>query len=67
MSLAALSFLLAATAPPPKPVATQTHVVATVQIVAGEEIRFEEAGKIDPKSTLRQKRIRDGMPMVEFY
>ena len=66
MSLIALSLLLAA-APQPKPVAVQTHAVATVQIVAAEEIRFEELRKTDSKTTHRQKRVRDGMPMVEFY
>ena len=71
MSLIALSLLLAAAAPVPnlgsKPVAVQTHAIASVQIVAGEEIRFEGVSKAEPKTTQRQERVRDGMPMVEFY
>ena len=63
--------ILAVTAPVsslgPKPVVVQTHAVVSVQIVAGEEIRFEDASKADPKTTQRQKRVRDGVPMVEFY
>lgn len=67
MSLIALSLLLAAAAQQPKPVVVQTHAVASVQIVAGEEIRFEDMRKADPRATQRQKRVREGMPMVEFY
>jgi hypothetical protein len=67
MTWIALPLLLAATAPLPKPVVAQTHVIATVQIIAGEEIRFEDIRKVDPKSVRRQNRVRDGMPMVEFY
>ena len=67
MSFIALSLLLAATTPPPKPVVAQTHAVASVQIVAGEEIRFQDVNKADPKTAIRQRRVRDGMPMVEFY
>ena len=67
MSLIALSLVFAATAPQTKSVVVQTHAVATVQIVSGEEIRFEELRKTDSKTTHRQKRVRDGMPMVEFY
>ena len=67
MSWIALPLLLAATAPPPKPVIAHTQVVATVQIVAGEEIRFEDMRKANPQATQRQKRVRGGMPMIEFY
>ena len=63
----ALPLLLAATASLPKPVVAQAHVVASVVIVAGEEIRFKDIGKVAPRSTLRQTRIRQGMPMIEFY
>lgn len=64
MSWSVLPLLLAAITQLPKPVA---HAAVSVQIVAGEEIRFEDIRKIDRKATLRQKRVRDGMPMVEFY
>ena len=67
MSWIALPLLLAAAAPVPKPVAVQTHAIASVQIVAGEEIRFKDITKVDAKTTQRQKRVRKGMPMVEFY
>jgi hypothetical protein len=67
MAWIALPLLLAATAPPPKTPVAQTQVVATVQIVAGEEIRFNDIGTVGPKSTFRQSRVRNGMPMVEFY
>ena len=67
MSWIALPLLLAAAAPLPKPVVAQTHAVASVQIVAGEEIRFEDIGKANRQATQRQKRVRGGMPMVEFY
>ena len=67
MSWIALPLLFAAAAPLPKPVVAQTHAVATVQIVAGEEIRFEDMRKAGPQATQRQKRVREGMPMVEFY
>ena len=67
MSWIAFPLLLAAAAPLPKPAVLQTHTVATVQIVAGEEVRFENIRKANPQATQRQKRVRDGMPMVEFY
>ena len=67
MSWVALPLLLAAAAPLPKPTVVQTHAVASVQIVAGEEIRFEDISKADSKTTHRQRRVRKGMPMVEFY
>ena len=67
MSWIALPLLLIAVAPPPKSMVAQTHAVASVQIVSGEEIRFEELRETDPKRTHRQKRVRDGVPMVEFY
>ena len=35
----ALPLLLAAAAPLPKPVVAQVHVIASVEIVAGEEVR----------------------------
>jgi hypothetical protein len=62
-----LPLLLAAAAPLPKPVVAQVHVIASVEIVAGEEVRFGDMRKVDLRSTLSQKRIRDGMPMIEFY
>ena len=67
MSWIALPLLLAAAAPLPKPAVVQTHAVATVQIIAGEEIRFEDIRKASAQATQRQKRVREGMPMVEFY
>lgn len=67
MSWITIPLLLAAAAPLHKPVTGQTHAVATVQIVAGEEIRFEDMRKANPQATQRQKRVREGMPMVEFY
>ena len=67
MSIIALSLLMAATAPQPKPVSVQIYAVASVQIIAGEEIRFEDIRKADPQATQRQKRMREGMPLVEFY
>jgi hypothetical protein len=45
-------------------------VTASVQIIAAEEIRFEDtrdAKNRTVKGTARQTRNRDGMPMVEFY
>jgi hypothetical protein len=44
-------------------------VRASVEIVAAEEIRFDPSAGNDrgAKQTLRQRRKRDGMPMVEFY
>ena len=67
MSSVAVLLLLAATAPPPKPVVAHTYAVASVQIIAGEEVRFEDIGKADPKTAQRQTRVRRDMPMVEFY
>jgi hypothetical protein len=70
MTLSALSLLLAATASTPQPVAREL-ITASVQIVAAEEIRFAdlavEAQRRTPPQKLTQKRIRDAMPMVEFY
>ena len=63
----ALPLFMAAAAPLPKPIVAQTHAVASVQIVAGEEIRFDDIRKADRQVTQRQKRVRDGMPMVEFF
>ena len=66
-----LAFLLVATSPLYIPVVEQTHAIASVQIVAGEEIRFEEirnqARIGEQRTTARQVRIRAGMPMTEFY
>ncbi len=67
MSLIAIPLLLAAAAPLPKPVALQTHAVVSVQIIVGEEIRFADTSKSPAKPTHRQKRVRKGMHMVEFY
>ncbi len=71
MSWIALPIILVAAAPlpkpAPKPVAVQTHVVATVQIVAAEEIRFKDIGSAERASTSQQKRLRDGVVMIEFY
>ena len=67
MSWIALPLLLAAAAPLPKPTVVQTHAVATVQIVAGEEIRFEDIRNANRQATQRQKRVRKGMPIIEFY
>ena len=67
-----LVFLLVA-APPPlhKPVVEQTHAIASVCIVAGQEIGFEELRKQvrmrEQRTTAQQLRIRAGMPMAEFY
>jgi hypothetical protein len=70
MSLLALPLLLAAAQPVPKPVAYQP-ATASVQIIATEEIRFEDmqnhSANRTVKGTVRQTRRRDGMPMVEFY
>ncbi len=63
----ALPLLLAVAAPLPKPVVAQVHVIASVEIVAGEEVRFGDINKTTHKTTHRQSRVRDGMPMVEFY
>ena len=67
MSWIALPLLLAAGAPLPKPAVVQTHAVASVQIVAGEEIRFEDIRNANRQATQRQKRVRKGMPIIEFY
>lgn len=70
MTLLVLPLLLSAAQPVPKPVAYQP-VTASVQIIAAEEIRFEDsrdhANNRTAKGTARQTRNRDGMPMVEFY
>ena len=70
MTWLALPLLLAATPFAPKP-AIAEPVSATVQIVAAEEIRFAELASeksaSNSKTTARQTRGRDGMPMVEFY
>ena len=63
----ALPLFMAAAAPQPKPMVAQTHAVASVQIVAGEEVRFDDIRKPSQKTTQRQKRVRDRMPMVEFF
>ncbi len=70
MTLLVLPLLLAAAQPVPKPVAYQP-VTASVQIIAAEEIRFDDmrnhSANRTVKGTARQTRNRDGMPMVEFY
>jgi hypothetical protein len=44
-------------------------VRATVQILAAEEIRFDEQPRVAaaPQRQIRQYRLRDGMPLVEFF
>ena len=70
MSLLALPLLLAAAQPAPKPLSYQA-VTASVQIIAAEEIRFDDLRRYSVKPAIngqaRQTRSRDGMPMVEFY
>ncbi len=61
-------FASATAASPPAP---RYEAVATVKILAAEEIRFDDMQvkqrTSGGKATIRQTRIRDGMPMVEFY
>ena len=69
MTLIALSMLIAAATPAPKPPVVERMASVSVQIIAAEEIRFETTGshaQIGSKTT-RQSRTRQGMPMVEFY
>lgn len=66
MSIIALSLLLTAAAA--KPPVAQQHVQASVTILAAEEIRFAEMVRPDPRRVVqRQSRVREGLPMVEFY
>lgn len=65
-----LPFLFAS-ATATSPDAPRYEAVATVKILAAEEIRFDDLRvkrrTVIGKAPLRQTRIRDGMPMVEFY
>jgi hypothetical protein len=61
-----IALLLASTPTGPAPRAE--IVRASVEIIAAEEIRFErDLPKQQTKSQTRQQRVRDGMPLVEFY
>lgn len=70
MSLAALSMMLAAVTAAPQSGAREL-ATATVQIVEAEEIRFNDWGKADldrkQGAKVKQQRVRDRMPLVEFY
>lgn len=66
MLLAALALAAAAPAAPP----SKTQVASvSVEIIAAEEIRFEEQQKPERgnRQQIRQHRTRGGMPLVEFY
>ena len=69
MTLIALSMLIAAATPAPKPPVAERLATVSVQIVAAEEIRFETSGSQERRGTrtTRQQRTRDGMAMIEFY
>lgn len=77
MSWLTLPLLLAAATPAitPAPAAKSRivyeQVSATVQILAAEEIRFDEAQTktraVTGKINMRQTRYRGTMPLVEFY
>jgi hypothetical protein len=71
MSSLALALMLssAGTSPAEKATSVQRVTIATVEIVEAEEIRFGKAfDQSQPKGRkIRQNRLRDGMPMVEFY
>jgi hypothetical protein len=67
MMLAALSLALVANSyDPPRTASPQTERIATasVHIIAAEVIDFVTAGS---QGSARQHRIREGMPLVEFY
>jgi hypothetical protein len=70
MTPSVLPLLLTAAVSMPQPVARE-KVTASAQIVAAEEIRFAElavaAQQRTPLQKLTQTRVRDAMPMVEFY
>jgi hypothetical protein len=61
-----IALLLAST--PTGPVPRAEIVRVSVEIIAAEEIRFErDLPKQRTRSQTRQQRVRDGMPLVEFY
>jgi hypothetical protein len=72
MLLTALSLSLLANQQLPAPSAipqAERIARASVQILAAEEIRFDDKTARDrgAKQLQRQQRTREGMPMVEFY
>jgi hypothetical protein len=65
MHLAIFALALAANSyelPPAQRIAT-----ATVIILPAEEIHFGHPAPRDDRGRLRQQRVRDGVPLVEFY
>jgi hypothetical protein len=69
-TLLSLALLAAQTSAAPAQKAQTTQIVqASVEILAAEEIRFEQqpVQQRGRNQTHRQRRTRNGMPMTEFY